>query len=213
MKNSKILMALAFVACLGLSSSPSAAAVVNFNGNFVNMSPAPLEIGQTGTITSSGGFGNAVLSFISGSLPSNSIATFTYNFVGNLNTSFLTSNAAYSYTDVGVNYKGFTTSSSPVGFDFAVGYQNNTPSVPLAIASSQITGSQSATVVIKNFSAGVLSYANAFLGTVTGSKNFTVAYNISAVPVPAALPLFGLGLGALGFVRARARKKAHKLMV
>lgn len=49
-----------------------------------------------------------------------------------------------------------------------------------------------------------------FLGTVAGSTAFDVSYVVSAVPVPAALPMFGLGLAALAGYRARKRAKKQK---
>lgn len=211
MKFSHLFLIAGCVVGLGLSSTPSSAAVVStvdYSGNFIDMTPTPLAIGQTGTITSGGaGFGNAVLSLITGSLPSNSMVTFTYNFAGTLTSSFLTASGGYSYVDGSGSHMGYTTANAPGGFGFSASYDNATPVAPLALSTAQITGSNSASVIIKNLSAGALSYASAFMGTVMGSKNFTVAYSVSAVPVPAALPLFGLGLGALAFVRSRARRK------
>ncbi len=208
MKLSRILLVAGCVLGFALPSTQSSAAVVNYSGNFVDMTPTPLEIGQSGTITSGGaGFGNAVLSLITGSLPANSMVTFTYSFAGTLTSNFLSTSGGYSYNDGGVSYQGYTTATAPGGFGFSASYENATPVAALALSSAQIDSTNSASVIIKNLSAGALSYVTAFMGTVTGSKNFTVAYNVSAVPVPAALPLFGLGLGALAAMRARSRKK------
>jgi hypothetical protein len=212
MKLSRLFVLAGCILSFALPASQASATVVppvvNYSGNFVDMTPTPLEIGQSGTITSTGaGFGNAVLSLITGSLPSNSMITFSYNFAGTLTSSFLTTSGGYSYVDGGVSHIGYTTATAPGGFGFSASFENASPVAPLALSSAQITGSNSASVIIKNLSAGALSYATAFMGTVLGSKNFTVAYNVSAVPIPAALPLFGLGLGALAFARSRARKK------
>lgn len=208
MKLSRTLLVAGCVLGFALSSTPSSAAVVNYSGNFVDMTPTPLEVGQSGTITSTGaGFGNAVLSLITGSLPTNSMITFSYNFAGSLTSSFLSTSGGYSYNDGGVSYQGYTTATAPGGFGFSASYENATPVEALALSSAQIDSPNAATVIIKNLSGGALSYVTAFMGTVMGSKNFTVAYNVSAVPVPAALPLFGLGLGAIAFMRSRARKK------
>jgi hypothetical protein len=48
-----------------------------------------------------------------------------------------------------------------------------------------------------------------FLGTMDGFGWFNNAgqFTVSAVPLPAALPLFGTGLGLLGFVAWRRRRK------
>lgn len=208
MKLSRILLVAGLAFGLSFSATSASAATVDYTGNFVDMTPSPLAVGQSGEITSTGSFGDLVLSLVTGSLPANSMVTFTYNFAGTLASGLLTTSAGYSYVDGGTSYNGYTTASSPA-FTYSVGYENAAPATALAVSSAQISGDNSATLIIKNLSAGVLTYANSFMGTVLGAKNFTVAYNVSAVPVPAALPLFGLGLGALAAMRMRARKKQN----
>lgn len=214
MKLPRILFVVGCVLGVALPSAQSSAAVVDYTGNFVDMTPTPLAIGQSGTITANGaGFGNAVMSLITGSLPANSMITFSYNFDGVLDSGYLTTSGGYSYTNGGVSYTGYTTATAPGGFGFSASYEDATPVAALALSSAQITSPSTATVIIKNLSAGALSYVSAFMGTVAkGAKSFTVAYNVSAVPVPAALPLFGLGLGALAW-RARSRKNKGKELV
>lgn len=208
MKPSRLLLLASCLLAVSIPATQANAAVVDYTGNFVDMTPTPLEIGQSGTITGSGvGFGNLVLSLITGSLPSNSLITFSYNFAGTILSSSLTASGGYSYNDGGVSSIGYTTASAPGGFGYSVSYENFSPVAPLALSSAQIDSPNTATVIIQNLSAGSLSYATAFMGTILGSKNFTVAYNVSAVPIPAALPLFGLGLGVLAAMRARARRK------
>lgn len=193
---------------LAISATPASATVVDYSGNFVDMTPTPLEIGQSGTITStSPGFGSTVFSLITGSLPANSMVTFSYNFSGTILSGLLNASGGYSYIDGGVAHAGYTTASAPGGFGFSASFEDGTPVAPLALSSAQIDSTSTATVVIKNLSAGALSYASSLMASVFGSKNFTVAYNVSAVPVPAALPLFGLGLGAIAAMRARRKNK------
>lgn len=209
MKLSRALLVAGCLFGMAFTSNNASATVIDFTGNFVDMTPSPLGIDQSGTIYSDGsGYGSAVLSQITGSLPANSMITFSYNFSGTLTSNFLTTSGGYSYSDGGVLYVGNTNATAPADFGFSASYEDSTPVTALALSSAQIDSAHTATVIIKNLSAGILNYVTAFMGTVTGNKHFTVAYNVSAVPVPAALPLFGLGLGALAAMRARSRKKA-----
>lgn len=215
MKFSRFLLVAGLLTGLSFPVAQANATVVgptDYTGNFIDMTPTPLSVGQYGTITGSGSFGNVVMSLITGSLPSNSMASFTYEFSGLMTSSYLTSTSGYSFMDGMTPNFGYTTAAdtsvAPGSFSYSISYVGATPSATaLAVSSAQIDTLQKATLVIKNLSGGALTFANTFIGTLLGSTNFTVAYNISAVPVPAALPLFGLGLSALGAMRLRARRK------
>ena len=138
--------------------------------------------------------GTIVSPQIEGSLPSNTMVTFTYNFGAALL-------PGSSITALLQNDSGKTV------FDTNEGYTANNP---LLFVSAQFSGDNTAaTVILKNLSAdpaGAFSLVFGFLGE--NSAVTSVAYHVSAVPLPAALPLFGVGLGALaGFGIRRKRKE------
>lgn len=209
MKMSRLLLAASMAFMVALPVSGAKAATVDYTGNFVNMSP--VSVGQSGTITGGSTFGDIIMGLVTGSLPSNSMITFSYTTPGALTSGYLDTSAGYSYKDGGVNYTGYSHTDEPNGSDFSIGFENGSPSTALAVTSAQINNPSSVTVIIKNFSAGVVTYANAFMARVLGNPDFTIAYNVSAVPVPAALPLFGLGLGALAAMKSRSRRKKQAL--
>ncbi len=191
-------------------SRPAAALTVDYNGPFVTMG-SPLQIGQEGTITGSLKLGNTVLNTITGYLPENTMIEFTYTFKGKLTpATFLAGTGSYSYDVGGDYYEGMAGALANPEVSFSTGSVNGNPSAALAMVSAQITGLNTATVVIKNFSAGVLDFATLFFGTLKGSKKFEISYVVSAVPVPAALPMFGIGLMALTGYGARKKFKKQK---
>ena len=81
------------------------------------------------------------------------------------------------------------------------------PSVPLVFASAQMTSAVSGMTIIKNFSAGLANFSTQMLAF--GAGLVSIHYEVSAIPLPAALPMFGLGLLALAGVR-KARKTAKQ---
>lgn len=185
-----------------LTSGQALASVTDFSGNVVNT--GQLQRGQSGTITGGGGSG-LTTSSISGSLAANDQVTFSYDFTGNLRAGILGSFASYNTG----NTQGSAQAIAPFSISSASGTVNGSPSTPLAFSSAQIDFSNNkATAVIQNFSSGVVNYSNQFIGILTGSSAYDVAYSASAVPVPAALPLFGSGILALfGFRRKKKREE------
>ncbi len=185
--------------------SHSANAAYDYTGFSVNM--GNLSVGDSGVIGDIGHFGSAIVSQVSGSLPANSMITFTYNFSGNLQTALFGVLGEYNYVDGGNTYEGYASASNLLGVN-AVGLTNGLSSTPLAVASAQTDfGTNTATAVIKNVSSGVVDYLNLFVGLVSGSKNLEISYSVSAVPLPAALPLFLSGLaGLMGFSYRRKNK-------
>ncbi|MGH1456459.1 MAG: hypothetical protein ACRBDI_06740 [Alphaproteobacteria bacterium] len=178
--------------------SHSANASYDYTGAFVDMET--VSVGDTGVIGNIGHFGSAIVSQVSGSLPSNSMITFTYDFSGDVGFGVLGAFGGYDFDTGSDSYSGYSHASTLFG-NSAAGFQNGSLSTPLAVASAQIDfGNNTATAVIKNVSSGVVDYLNLFVGLVSGNKNLEISYSVSAVPLPAALPLFLLGLaGLMGF--------------
>ncbi|MCB1529592.1 MAG: hypothetical protein KDJ42_01130 [Alphaproteobacteria bacterium] len=210
MKTTTFLMIAVMAVAFSVNAKSAAAAVVDFSGSVVEMTPEPLDIGQTGTITGGGGGGSSVLSIINGILPPSSMVSFSYSFASPITSGLLADFGAYFYNDGFHDYAGWAADDSSSGTPLSDGTTDGTFSGALAFASAQLTGLTSGTAIIKNFSAGSLDFMAVFLGTVAGSTAFDVSYVVSAVPVPAALPMFGLGLAALAGYRARKRAKKQK---
>lgn len=186
--------------------SNGAEAAYDYTGSSVDM--GTVSVGDTGTIGNIGNFGPLVASNISGSLPSNSMITFTYSFSGNVATGVLGAFGDYDYNTGTDSFSGYASSSNLFGSNSA-GIKNGSASTPLAVASAQIDYSNNtATAVIKNISSGTVDYLNMFVGFISGNKNLEVSYSVSAVPLPAALPLFLAGLAALmGFSHRRKKQE------
>jgi hypothetical protein len=188
-----------------VGANKASAAIVDFSGDDINM--GTLAIGQSGTI-SADSLGSLVVNSVQGVLPVNSLLTFTYNFSGNLLAGVLAAGSEYTYTAGGVDFAGSSLSVEPLGLNYASGTENGAPSSALAFSSAQVdfTGN-TASAIISNESAGVLDFSSVFVGLVIGDRNLDIAYNVSAVPLPGALPLFGLGLAAMAGYNMRRKKK------
>lgn len=187
------------------SGTSHAAIVVDYSGSDIDM--GTVAIGQTGTIDVDT-FGGLIINRIQGVLPTNSIMTLSYNFGGNVLSGILASGAEYSYTDGGVDYYGNAIAVEP-GSSVSYGTVNGAVSSSLVLASSQVDfANNSAQAIITNNASDFADFASVFAGIMIGSDVAEVAYSVSAVPIPAALPLFGAGLGALaGFGAWRKRKE------
>ncbi len=189
-----------------LNAGAAYAAIVNYVGNINDMNT--VSIGQTGTLSSANS-GGLLVNDIQGSLPSNSMITFTYNFGGDLLSGSLNSGSSYDYLLAGDNYNGGALNQAPSNTYYSFGTINGNPSTSLVVASAQIDATTDTGMTsITNNSAGLATFASIFTGLIAGANNLTITYSVSAVPLPAALPLFGLGLSALGFGAWR-RKRAR----
>ncbi len=217
MKIKNLLLIAGIMMISAIYVKPAAAVGVDFYGPYANMSPDPLTIGQTGTITGASIVGDTVLNVISGTLPTGGMITFSYDFDGLLGfgPSLLSATADYSYNNGGQLFEGYAAgvAGTSSGFSVAEGTVDGSASTALAFASAELKtfGFNSGTTVIRNLSAGTLDFASTFLGVVTGAKSFTITYEVSAVPVPAALPMFGLSLMALAGYRRRKSKKNDEI--
>ena len=205
MTANKFLAVTIMVLGLFVASEKADAAVVNYSGQTVDM--GGVSIGQTGTITSAYGT-SLFVNNIQGLLPSNSIITFTYNFGGDLLSGSLNAGSSYSFLLDGDSYNGGALDQAPGDIYYSFGSVNGTPSDSLVMASAQIdAGTDSGMTRITNTSGGVASYASVFTGLITGSGTLTIDYAVTAVPLPAALPLFGAGISALAGFGLWRRKK------
>lgn len=190
----------------GVSTSAKAANVVDYTGNFWDMEDVAFD--QSGTVDGSA-FGNAVVSYIGGSLAADSTITFTYTFTNDLLASTLVDvNGSYSFTEGGVDYAGYTTALLPSNVSFAFGTKDLVSSTALAVASAQITDPNTISVVIQNLSSNIVDFTTAVAGMMSGAGDYEVEYSVSSVPLPAALPMFGFGLGALA-LRSRRKNKVN----
>lgn len=202
----KLILAIAVSSAMLLGAGTASAATVNYNGS--NVSMGTVQVGQSGSVSAVNA-GGLIINSISGGLPSNSMITFTYNFSGNVLSGLLGSAAEYSYNLGGNNYYGNALSLQPSSGTISYGMVNGATSNSLVIASAQIDfATNTASTIITNNSSGLADYASIFTGLMIGGNTLDIAYSVSAVPLPAALPLFGAGLGALAGFGAWKRKKA-----
>ncbi|MBY0407629.1 MAG: hypothetical protein K2Q01_08045 [Rickettsiales bacterium] len=198
-----------FLIAAGLASllytSPAAAFVVNYTGTNKNM--GTVAAGQTGTLNNN--FTSVTIpftgglrfrtSFAYGLLPAYSKITFTYSLANLQSTTGLNTGALYNYELGGDDYAGVAFANRTV--NTAVGTINGSAAAPLVFASANLTGN-TATTSILNTSAGFAAFETFFSGFLRGSPNLT--YAVSAVPLPAALPMFAAALaGMFGFARKR----------
>jgi hypothetical protein len=204
----KLMLAVGLVVGLSFGASAAQAAPVFSDLDF---GPTPLANGAAGAFSTGGPGGGPIFSSISGSLAPDSFITIDYSFGGNILFGAMGSFGSYSYLDGGQLFSGTAGSIGGLGvspMSFASGSIDGSPSPALAFASAQITSPNSATAVIQNLSAGVLEFSSIFAGLVSASSNFTATYSVSEVPVPAALPMFGLALAGLAGLRAKKKRSA-----
>ena len=176
--------------CFGLSAGKASAAYSEDLGTVVS--------GAVGGFTFSGGgiTGLWVDGEIFGNLPPLTMIEFTYNSTGPFLFQTLTSSSQYNG---GLEYSFENAPSGAAGSSAG----------SLVITSAQIISSQDATGIIKNLSSEIADFQSVFAGFFSGlGEQINIEYSVSAVPVPAALPLFVMGLGGLVF-GARRKKKAQ----
>ena len=190
MKPCRLLLIAVVVLCFGLSAGKASAAYSEDLGTVVP--------GAAGSFTFSGGgvTGLWVAGDVFGKLPPLSMVEFTYNSTGPFLFQTLTSAGQYNG---GLEYSFENVPSGAAGSSAG----------SLVITSAQILSSQEATGIIKNLSSEIADFQSVFAGFFFGAgKQLNIEYSVSAVPVPAALPLFVMGLGGLVF-GARRKKKAQ----
>lgn len=194
-------------------SAPAQALEVNYSGSSVNM--GNVVVGQYGQITNIYstlftlppnvvGSGEAY-----GFLPHNAKVTFTYTLTG-LVGGQVQGFSSYDSMLGGDHYQGSAVANSN-GFSSSSGSINGTPSSPLVFASANLnvdSPTSTGTVVLTNISGSLAQFQTIFFGilnqlTGVGSINYVV----SAVPLPAALPMFGALLAGM-FGVSRRRKLA-----
>jgi hypothetical protein len=182
------------------TSSAADAAVVNFGSpitgggeNIGNVGLVPSS--QSGTFFTSPGAG---FGLISGSLSSNSKITFSYTFSSANPFEILAASGGTSGTT------NFASASS-------TGFSTSTGSV---LASANISG-VNGTTSVTNISGGVLSFSSIFIGFLNlvsnGAGGFIgkINYNVSAVPLPASVLMFGAAIvGMFAFAQFSRQRKA-----
>ncbi len=169
----------------------ASAATVDFSDASVYLNMGALDYGQSGTITGHGGgtpyynwFAANVKIAVGGTLPSNSMVTFSYNFDTSVGPLFDTSNLAVS---------AFNNSGVFVGTP-----SNLQPDIIFVSADlNKIDGT--GTTFINNLSDEMVTFTSSFAGAVRSQypdrhDAYTISYEVSPVPLPAALPLFGFPL-------------------
>ncbi len=195
----KLLRTLAAVAIAIFISSTANAAVVNFGnpktGGGENIPNVGLfSVGQSGTFftTPSAFFGS-----INGFIPNNTKVTFTYTLASS-GSAFLGSSGGFS------NSPAYASANSN-GFSVATGG---------VFASANVSGT-SGTTSIGNVSGGTINFLSVFIGFLksfpTGCGCFVgkINYDVSAVPLPASVLMFGAAIaGMFAFSRFKQRKES-----
>lgn len=197
---------------------------------FGNYSFSLKEIGNSGTINYTQTddpalYGEDIGFYGAGYLPANSVVTFSYTSegyasdIGKLDTFTYTT---YEYD--GVDYTVSISKSIDERPDGKPSYSsawyrytnehNETfkvdgypdPALVLQSAQLDLTNSPAAQIIITNASDGRLQFTHHLAAIYEGGPaSMTLTYEVSAVPLPAALPMFALGL--LGIAGIRTRRK------
>ncbi len=166
-----------------------------------------MEVGQSGTIN----FGSISFPWngsaeytISAAIPQNSMITFTYNTSGFVPDMGSATAQAQSFTTEDSVYAMATPSEGSFSFDTLAS---------LAYVSAQFVDGDSSIAqhVFKNLSENSI-WITSFMEQLYAMGNtagLSVSYDVSAVPVPAALPMFAIGLAAM--IGLRRKKKAAKI--
>lgn len=201
----KLLHIIALAAFLAFSGTAQAATIVDYTGNDVDM--GYLSLGQSGTITNNQKF-SSFLNSVSGYIPSNSMITFTYTLSGNALNTVLTNFASYFYeTAAGDLYAGGAYANAP-GSSGAIGTVNGGVSSPLVLIFANLVDSTHGSVVIKNYSADVANFVAMIAGFMASSGVVSAYYEVSSIPLPAALSMFGLGIAAVAGLGLRKKRSA-----
>lgn len=158
--------------------------------------------------TSEGCSNDRLFSAVIGYLPSNSMLSFSYN-APSIKTSDVIGISAYSYYDYeldGVHYYGASRVSNN-GVLLDTHTIDGSPSdIPLVYLSAQLNDTETlqGTSIVKNMTDVNAYFEFSFAANISGlapGESISTGYDVSAVPLPGALPLFGMGL--MGLMAAR----------
>ncbi len=198
---------IAFVVMCVLGASSAQASIVNYDGQ--NIAMGILYAGQSGSITHnfsstniphSGGL-HFVSSLDGGRLSGMTSISFTYT-LPLLTTGTSRAAGLYSYSDGVDTLSGFSNANSN-GVSNVVGLINGSPALALVLATANL-GNNTARTTITNYGTGNAVFESIFTGFLRGAPGVT--YAVSAVPLPAALPMFAaLMAGMYGFAARRRR--------
>lgn len=124
--------------------------------------------------------------------------------------------------DLGANATGLidgipTASLSSIGFKIGtadnaaatviVGQPQAVSSDNLIVASAYLPSYSSGTATITNLRSEAINFQTILTAWLKKAVTLTVTTKVSSVPLPAALPLFGLGVASLAGLRARKKSK------
>lgn len=189
----KLIRAIIVFAFFAISSSSSHAAILSYSKNV-----GLLNDGDFGKYQNFYQGENYVSETLSGSLAKNSILTITYTLTDALQTS-VTASAfkLFSWLSYGSDYDDGS------GIDHSSNGTNN----PLLTTVANVIDPNHGSVVISNLTAKKVGFVSLIVSHLYGdSSSIITSYEVTSVPLPAALPLFGLGIAALAGARVRRKK-------
>jgi hypothetical protein len=194
-----------------MAAGVSQASVIDFDGSMADL--GTVAAGQTGVITNNfSGSPAGSFEFGTGSdygfLPTDTAITFTYTY-SNMAAGSLNAYDSYHYTSGGSVFSGSssgTSSQAPV----SVGYTNGAASAPLVLAAANLNSALTAgSTSFVNTSSGLAQFQSAFAGLFNSTgRVVSVSYTVSAVPLPAALPMFATVLAGLAAFAAYRKRRA-----
>jgi hypothetical protein len=190
----KTISTLLAVAVVALMATPAHAVVVK-------ETPGTLVAGDSGfysTTVNNKFYEHDVL----GALSSMSKITFTYDLT---NTS---ENGGAAISSIGYTVTDPVFSASASAEEAGVS-MSDVSSDHLILASAAMTTDFAGTTTITNLSKNrIINFTSTIAAYLTKGAQLTVSYAVTAVPLPAALPLFGLGIAALAGIRAKKKLQA-----
>lgn len=144
-----------------------------------------------------------------GYIPAMSSITFTFTYNASTTSIYGYMDGAYNFSDGPNNYSGWAYADTVI-IDGNIGTINgiSTPGTALVLATANLTGTTITSTFINNSSVDAIFnlFQVAFLNGGTAKGSYNVA-SLSAVPLPAALPMFAsLLMGMFGFSRFKNRK-------
>lgn len=191
-------------------ASPAQAATADFIGAHYNM--GMVSVGDAGSIDTNTfiGVGGLKYDYAYGLLPSNTAITFSYSFLNNIGKwDYVQGDASYKDGStryrVGADSNGWTRNQEAFA---GHGFHNTSDVLDVIVSAIMADDKKSATVTITNLAAVAANFDSYFLSyNWLRCKKVLTTYAVSNVPLPAALPLFGLGLAGLAGYRYRKNRK------